>query len=135
VNEIRRHRADPASGREASGLEASGLESTLARVLQVGTYVSIALVAIGVLLFVAGGGSPLDPGPPLHLEAIAADIAAGRPAGFLWLGILGIVATPGLRVVGALVGFWHGGERRMGAVAFAILAVVALGVFAGLVTG
>lgn len=112
-----------------------GLESTLARVLQVGSYVSIALVAIGVVLLIAGGGSPLDPGPPLSLGTIAADIAAGRPAGFLWLGVLGIVATPGLRVVGALVGFWRGGERRMAAVALAILAVVGLGVFAGVVTG
>lgn len=112
-----------------------GLESTLARVLQVGSYVSIALVAIGVVLLIAGGGSPLDPGPPLKLGTIVADVAAGRPAGFLWLGVLGIVATPGLRVVGALVGFWRGGERRMAGVAVAILAVVALGVFAGVVTG
>ena len=113
----------------------NGLESALARVLQVGTYSSITLVAIGVVLLVAGGGSPLDPGPPPRLGTIVTDIAAGRPAGFLWLGVLGIVATPGLRVIGALVGFWRRGERRMAAVALAILAVVALGVFAGLVTG
>jgi uncharacterized membrane protein len=112
-----------------------GLESTLASVLQIGTYVSIALVAIGVVLLVAGGGSPLDPGPPLSVGTIVTDLAAGRPAGFLWLGILGIVMTPGLRVIGALVGFWRRGERRMAGVALAILAVVALGVFAGLVTG
>lgn len=121
-------RVDPAGA-------AGGLESTLARVLQVGSYLSIALVAIGVVLLVAGGGSPLDPGPPLSVGTIVADIAAGRPAGFLWLGVLGIVATPGLRVFGAMVGFWRGGERRMAAVALAILTVVALGVFAGLVTG
>lgn len=112
-----------------------GLESTLARVLQVGSYVSIALVAIGVLLLIADGGSPLDPGPPLNLGTIAANMAGGKPAGYLWLGVLGIVATPGLRVFGAMVGFWRGGERRMAGVALAILVVVALGVFAGLVTG
>lgn len=112
-----------------------GLESTLARVLQAGTYVSIGLVAVGVVLFVGNGGSPLDPGPPLVLGSLAADLAAGRPAGFLWLGILGIVATPGLRVVGALVGFARRGERGMALVAVGILVVVALGVLAGLVTG
>jgi len=113
----------------------SGLESTLARVLQVGTSASIALVAAGVLLLVVNGGSPLDPGAPLVIGRLLADIAAGRPEGFLWLGILGIVATPGLRVLGALIGFARGGERVLAVVAFLILVVVALGVLAGLVTG
>lgn len=114
---------------------ASGLESALARVLQVGTYVSIALVTVGVVLFIGSGGSPLDPGPPLTIGSLVADLAAGRPAAFLWLGILGIVATPGLRVAGAMIGFARRGERGMALVAALILAVVALGVLAGVVTG
>jgi uncharacterized membrane protein len=114
---------------------ANGLESTLARVLQVGTYVSIALVAVGVALLVAGGGSPLDAGPPLDIRGLVADLGAGKPAAFLWLGILGIIATPGLRVAGALIGFARRGERAMAIVALLILAVVGLGVLAGVVTG
>jgi len=114
---------------------AGGLEPTLARVLQVGTYASIALVAAGSVLLIAGGGSPLDPGPALRLETLVADLVAARPAGLLWLGIVGIVATPALRVVGALIGFARGGERMMVAVAVLILVVVGIGVFAGLVTG
>lgn len=112
-----------------------GLESALARVLAVGTYASMALVAIGLVLLVAGGGSPLDPGPPLNLATLGADLVAGRPAAFLWLGILGVVATPATRVAGALIGFWRRGERRMALVAVAILVVVGLGVVAGLVSG
>jgi uncharacterized membrane protein len=112
-----------------------GLESALARVLTFGTYASMALVAIGLVLLVAGGGSPLDPGPPLRLATLGADLVAGRPDAFLWLGILAVVGTPALRVVGALVGFWRGGERRMALIAVLILAVVGLGVVAGLVTG
>lgn len=112
-----------------------GLESTLARVLQIGTYASISLVAVGVVLLVVNGGSPLDPGAPLVIGRLVADITAGRPEGFLWFGILGIVATPGLRVLGALIGFARGGERLMAMVALLILVVVALGVLAGLVTG
>jgi uncharacterized membrane protein len=112
-----------------------GLESALARVLAIGTSASMALVAIGLVLLVAGGGSPLDPGPPLRLGTLGADLAGGRPAAFLWLGILGVVGTPALRVLGALIGFWRGGERRMALVALLILVVVALGVVAGLVTG
>jgi uncharacterized membrane protein len=111
------------------------LEPALARVLQVGTYVSIALVLVGTVLLLAGGISPLAASPGLVVERLPPDILAGRPEGFLWLGILGICATPALRVVGALVGFWRRGERQMVAVALLILAVVAAGVFIGLLAG
>lgn len=119
---------DPAS-------EAHSLESALARVLQIGTYASIALVAVGVILFIGRGSSPLDPGGPLAFDRLLADVAALRAEGFLWLGVLGVVVTPGLRVAGALIGFARRGERAMAIVAFLILVVVAIGVIAGLVTG
>lgn len=111
------------------------LEATLARVLQVGTYLSMALIAVGAALLLLTGGSPLDSAPLLDLGRLAADIGAGRPEGFLWLGVLGVLATPGLRVLGALVGFARLREWRMAAVAVAIIVVVALGIVAGVVTG
>jgi uncharacterized membrane protein len=92
-------------------------------------------VAIGTALLLAAGTSPLALGPALRLDRVPADVAAGRPEGFLWLGILGICATPALRVLGALVGFWRRGERRMVVVAILILVVVAAGVISGLLAG
>ena len=114
---------------------AADLEPALARVLQAGTYVSISLVAVGTVLLLGGGISPLGGGPVLRVDRVLSDIAAGRPEGFLWLGILGICATPALRVVGALIGFWRRGERDMVAVALLILSVVGAGVVTGLLTG
>jgi uncharacterized membrane protein len=111
------------------------LEARLARVLQVGTYLSLALVATGAALLLLGGGSPLDGAPLLDLGRLPADLGAGRPEGFLWLGVLGVIATPALRVVGALVGFVRGREWRMAGVAVGIIIVVGLGIAAGLVTG
>jgi uncharacterized membrane protein len=111
------------------------LEPALARVLQVGTYVSIALVLVGTLLLLAGGVSPLAASPAFQVERLVPDTLAGRPAGFLWLGIVGICLTPALRVVGALIGFWRRGEQRMVAVALLILAVIAAGVVTGLLAG
>lgn len=122
-------------GAPASASNVDGLEASLAHVLQIGSYASIALVTAGVLLLAAGGVSPLDPGPALDLGRIPSDLLAGRPAGFLWLGIISVVATPGLRVALALVGFARRGERLMVLVAALILVVVAVGVLAGLVTG
>ena len=123
------------SDRRGGSGETGDLETALARVLQAGTYASIAVVALGTLLVLAGGASPLDPGPPLSLDTLLADVLALRPAGLLWLGILGIVATPAARVIGALVGFARRGERAMVGVAAAILVVVTVGVIAGLVSG
>jgi len=114
---------------------AADLEPALARVLQAGTYVSIGFVAVGTLLLLGGGTSPLAGGPALTVGRLASDIAAGRPEGFLWLGILGICATPALRVVGALLGFWRRGERNMVVVAILILAVVGAGVITGVLAG
>ena len=111
------------------------LEPALARVLQVGTYISIALVLVWTVLLLAGGISPLAASPALQVDRLLPDILAGRPAGFLWLGILGICVTPALRVIAALVGFWRRGERRMVGVALLILVVVAAGVVTGLMAG
>ena len=124
--------AGPTGGRPPS---AGGLESALARVLRLGTYASMALIALGTVLLVLGGGSPMDAAPLLDLGRIPGDVLAGRPEGFLWLGVLGVAVTPGLRVVGALIGFVRGREWGMAAVAVAILIVVAAGIVAGLVTG
>jgi uncharacterized membrane protein len=113
----------------------ASLEAALAHVLQIGTYVSIGLVGIGSVLLIAGGTSPLAGAPALSLEQLPADLLAGRPAGFLWLGILGVLATPGLRVVRALVGFWRRGEPRMAGIALAVLVVIAAGVIVGVMAG
>jgi uncharacterized membrane protein len=107
----------------------------LAHVLQVGTYISIGLIGIGSLLLLAEGGSPIAGGPPLALERVVPDLLAFRPAGFLWVGIVGVLATPGLRVLRALFGFWRRGEVRMALVALLVLVIVAVGVAAGLLSG
>ena len=111
------------------------LEAQIGRLLTVGTYVSVALIAVGVLLMAATGRSPLDVAPALALGRLAADLIALHPAGFLWLGLLLVLATPTARVVASLIGFLLAGEREMALVAALILAVIALGVAVGTVGG
>lgn len=118
-----------------AGAAPGALEVALAHVLQLGTYLSIGLIGIGSVLLFAAGGSPVAGGPPLTLERIVPDLLALRPAGFLWVGIVGVLATPGLRVLRALFGFWRRGEERMALVALLVLVVVAVGVVAGLLSG
>ena len=113
---------DPSDG---SGVR---LERSIARLLTVGTYVSIALLAVGFALMLAQGISPLDPAPSFDLRSIPARIAALDPLGVLWLGLIVVVATPSARVAAALVGYRRAGDRRMTIVAVAILVVIALSV-------
>ncbi|HEY3524181.1 MAG TPA: DUF1634 domain-containing protein [Candidatus Limnocylindrales bacterium] len=110
-------------------------EVTIGRVVTVGTAIGVTLITVGVALMVVGGVSPLEPSPAFSLRAIGAEVVAGRPRGFLWLGLIAAIATPPARVVGSLIGYLRQGERPMVLVSVAILAVIAGGVALALATG
>jgi uncharacterized membrane protein len=104
------------------------LERSISRLLAGGTYLAIALLAIGFGLMLVNGISPLDQAPPFDVRQIPADILALRPTGFLSLGLIVVVATPSSRVIAALIGYARVGDRRMVIVATAILVVIAVSV-------
>lgn len=112
------------------------IERTVSRLLIVGTYVSLALLVVGVLLMAITGRSPLDV-PPHDFDPalLIGDILAGRPDGALWVGLVVLLATPAARVAASVVGYFRSGERAMAWVGLAILAVVAGGVVIGVVLG
>jgi uncharacterized membrane protein len=103
-------------------------ERRLGRLLIAVTYFAVALLLIGVVLLLAAGVSPLAGGPPLEPGRLVSDLLALEPAGFLWLGLLAVIATPVSRVLGAAVGFARRGEPLMAAVSLAILVVIGVGV-------
>ncbi len=108
------------------------IERSVGRLLSLGTYASIALLAVGVGLLLVGGQSPLDPSyPALDLGRLPADLAALRPIGFLWLGLLAAMVTPAARVVASLFGFLGSGEWPMAVVAVAVLAVIGASIVLG----
>jgi uncharacterized membrane protein len=109
------------------------LEARIGRLLTIGTLASMALIAIGVLGMALTGRSPLDQPPAFDLARIPGDLVALRPDAFLWLGLIGILATPAARVAAAGVGYLRGRERGMALVALLVLLVVAFGVIAGVV--
>jgi uncharacterized membrane protein len=102
------------------------VEALVARLLSIGAVVAIALLAIGSVLLALRGGSPLDRAPDLDVSRIPADLAAGRPDGYLWLGLIAAIATPTARVAASLVGYMRRGERAMALISILILAVIAL---------
>ena len=104
------------------------LERTIARLLTVGTYLSIALLVAGVVLMAIVGIGPLSGGPAFDPATLVGDLAALRPAAFLWLGLIVVIATPSARVAVSGLGYARRGERAMTVVAGLILFVIALSV-------
>jgi uncharacterized membrane protein len=104
------------------------LERIVARLLTAGTYVSVAILAVGTVLMVAGGVQPLSGWTPFDLNQLGDDLAHLRPAGFLWLGLAAVIATPAGRVGASLAGYLRGGERLMALIAVLVLAVIVLSV-------
>lgn len=103
-------------------------ERLIGRVLIALTYVSVALLVIGAGLLLAAGISPTAGGPGLDLPSIGTALLDLDPAGFLWLGLLVVIATPISRVVLAAAGYARREDWPMVAVALGILAIIAIGV-------
>jgi uncharacterized membrane protein len=110
------------------------LDRSIARLITAGTYLSVALLAIGVVLMVVAGRSPLAGGPAFDPSRLAGDLMALRPEGFLWLGLVAAIATPSARVAASLLGYLRRGERTMAAVSLLILGVIALSVLLATIT-
>jgi uncharacterized membrane protein len=102
------------------------LETTISRLLVAGTYLAMTLILVGVLLMLAAGIDPLAHGapPPFELSAIPSEVAAGDPLGFLWLGLVAVLALPLGRVIVAGVGFLAARDMRLALVSLAVLLVV-----------
>lgn len=112
------------------------IDLTVARLLSIGTYVSVALLVLGVALMVVVGRSPLDtPAHGFDPGALVGDLLAGRPDGALWIGLVVLLGTPAARVGASVIGYARAGDRAMTLVGSAILGVVALGVVVGVVLG
>jgi uncharacterized membrane protein len=110
------------------------LESTISRLLVVGTYVAIGLVLIGVIGMLAEGIDPLShvATPAFALDQIPAQVRALEPVGFLWLGLVAVLALPLGRVIVAGVGFLVVRDVRLALVSLAVLLVVTASILAAI---
>jgi len=123
------------STRASSSDTAYAMEAAVASLLVVGTWLAMGLVLVGVVLMLAAGLDPLDHGavPPFRLAAIPGEILALDPAGFLWAGIVLIIALPIGRVVVSGLGFLAARDVRMAAISLGVLVVVLVSVVSSVV--
>jgi uncharacterized membrane protein len=109
------------------------VEHVIARLLLGGAATGIAFLAIGVVLMAVNGISPeSETFPAFDPGTLVADLAAFRPEGFLWVGIVILIVTPIARVIGELITFAVRGDRTLALVALGILGVIALSVVVAL---
>ena len=112
------------------------LESSVARLLTVGTRVAVVFVLVGVATMLARGVDPLTaPILPFSLTAIPGDLVALRPEGFLWSGLLVVMAMPVARVIVSGFGFFVAGDRRLALVSLLVVFVLAASVIAAQALG
>ena len=115
--------------------EPLNLEIGVARLLWVGTLVGVALLLVGIGLMARAGVDPTAGGYiPFDPARIVGDLTSLRPDGFLWAGIVVLIATPVVRVAGGLLAFTVRGDGRMALVALAILGVIGLSVALAMAT-
>ena len=114
---------------------AQDVDRRLGRLLIVITDVTVVLLVVGLFLMILDGIGPLTGGPRLDPGSLPADLLALKPAAFLWLGILVVIATPVSRVVVAAFAYASRGDRAMVAISLAILVVIGSAIVSGLLTG
>ena len=109
----------------------AGMDGRIARLLRFGTYLAVGLIAIGVILMLATGRSPLDVAPDFDPARLIADIVELQPSGFLWLGLVVVLLTPAARVTVSALGYARIGDRSMALIAGLVLLVILAGVLLG----
>lgn len=119
----------------ASSAATFRIEVVVARLLEIGTYVAIGLVLVGVVGMQLAGIDPLalTTPPPFDLRAIPGEMLALEPLGFLWAGLVLVICLPIARVIVAGVGFLAAHDRRLALVSLAVLLVVLTSIASALV--
>ncbi len=105
------------------------VERTIRAILLAGIAVSVALMAVGLVLGVARG--TMLPRAMVPLSALPAALAHLDPAAYVSLGLIVLVATPFVRVVGSLVAFAVERDRAYVLITATVLVVMCVSVLLG----
>jgi uncharacterized membrane protein len=116
----------------------ASVEAWLGRVLRIGVSVTVAILLLGLGLFVVdqlgadhitrdaamGRGVPIQALTP---GAIIDGLAAGNPASVIQLGLLALILTPIARVAVTTILFWRQGDRPFILFSGIVLMILVLG--------
>jgi uncharacterized membrane protein len=82
--------------------------------LRAGMYTSFGAMSIGLVWWLAAGGhsDPTTGGRVVEIERIIPELLAGNPLALINLGVLLLLATPGVTLLTAIVTYAIEGNRR-----------------------
>lgn len=106
------------------------LEVAVHRALLAGLALSVTLLTIGLALAV-GGDQPRRTGPPPALAEVLRGAVRGLGRDWIDLGLLALIATPGLRVIVLGIGWAIERQWRFAAVAATVLALLVASLLLG----
>lgn len=113
---------DAEKRRATIDVETSAVNALIHTVLRIGLIVSAALLVLGVLLWLARGGTlPLRVSGPVPALR---ELAALEPNGFFSLGLFALILTPFVRVAGSIVVFLRVRDARYALITAAVLAIM-----------
>jgi uncharacterized membrane protein len=114
---------------EERAKEQRGLDQAIHKLLVVGLVISVALILFGLFLDLTLHREIPTSIP--HLAEIFTRVTALRPSGFLSLGLLVLIITPVVRVLGSFLAFVYERDWRYAAITFVVLVVVTLSIVLG----
>jgi uncharacterized membrane protein len=118
------------SAEQAAGLaSAHELDAVVHRLLVVGLAISTALMLIGLALDLLLQREMPTVVP--DLGEVWTRVLAIRPSGFLALGLLALIATPIIRVIGSVIIFAYERDWRFALITLIVLAIVTLSLLLG----
>ncbi len=109
--------------------EQRDINQMLHAMLLIGLVISTALMLVGLGLAILQGTAV--PTTTSDLAEVLPQVAAFNPSGFLTLGLLVLIATPILRVVGSIVAFIYERDWRYAFVTFLVFMVVMVSLITG----
>ncbi len=110
-------------------IEVATLNNIVHKLLIIGLLVSTILMVFGIVLQIIAGIPMPDVMTPLNL--IGAGLVALQPASFFTLGLLCLIATPILRVVGSVLIYAFERDWRYTLATFVVLMIVIISLVVG----
>jgi len=107
-------------------------EKIIGNVLLVGICISLAFIAAGVLALIFGNGNAhTDTDTIIAISALPRELIKLNPTALFTGGILMMILTPALRVLGALVIFTINKEYKYTIISFTVFALLVLSFIIG----
>lgn len=114
---------------EERAREQRNLDQTIHGLLIIGLAISVTLMLVGLFLDLVL--QRVIPTTIPNLGEVFTRVIAMRPSGFLSLGLLVLIATPVVRVIGSFIAFVYERDWRYAGITFLVLVVVLLSLIIG----